>query len=526
MSAHRDIRLLGDIPRIHARERGSKPALLFEDRITTFADLQGNTNRVANALIGEGLQPQARIGYLGKNSDHYFEVLYGAAKANAVLVGINWRLAGPEIVYVLNDARAEVLFVGPEFSGVIGQIRHQLKTVRRVIAMEQPFDDWPAYETWRDAAGNTDPGVEVSRDDVAIQMYTSGTTGHPKGVMLPHKSIFALFEHDNGKSGPWFRWAEDDISFVGMPVFHIGGTGWAQHGLYNGATTVIHREYNPQDFLNAVESRKLSKVFLVPAAIQFAVQHPQARDTDFSSLKYILYGASPIPLDLLRQAMETFGCQFVQQYGMTETTGTAVYLPPEDHDPQGNKRMRGAGIPMPGTEVCIKGENNESLGPNQIGEICMRGPVLMKGYWNLPEATAKTIDSEGWLHSGDAGYLDEDGYLFVHDRVKDMIVSGGENIYPAEVESAIFGHPAVADIAVIGVPSDRWGEEVKAIIVLKEGQTATDRDILDHARRNIAGYKVPKSVDFVAALPRNPSGKILKKDLRAPYWQGRDRMIN
>lgn len=324
----------------------------------------------------------------------------------------------------------------------------------------------------------------------------------------------------------WNQWAPEDISLVAMPVGHIGGTGWGIVGLVNGAKGVVAREFDPFKVLDYIEHERVSKMFMVPAALQIVVRQPRAREVDYSRLKYILYGASPIPLDLLRECMEVFGCGFVQQYGMTETCGTIVYLPPEDHDPTGNARMRAAGLPMPGVELKVVNEAGEALPPNTVGEVAVRSVSNMAGYWRLPEATAATVAADGWLRTGDAGYLDEDGYLFIHDRVKDMIISGAENIYPAEVESAVYGHPDVAEVAVIGVPDEKWGESVKAIVAPKPGTSPDPDDIIAFARTRIAGFKAPKSVDFIDALPRNASGKILRRELREPYWAGRTRRVN
>jgi acyl-CoA synthetase (AMP-forming)/AMP-acid ligase II len=265
---------------------------------------------------------------------------------------------------------------------------------------------------------------------------------------------------------------------------------------------------------------------MVPAAMQIVLRDRRAREVDYSRVKYVLYGASPIPLNLLKEAMEVFGCGFVQMYGMTETSGTIVALPPEDHQATGGPRMRSAGKALPGVELAILDEEGRRLPPNEVGEIAIRSPANMSGYWNLPEATAKTIDAEGWLRSGDAGYLDEDGYLFIHDRVKDMIISGGENVYPAEVENAVYGHPDVAEVAVIGVPDPKWGEAVKAIVVRKPGRDPTPEEIIAWSRERIAGFKAPKSVDFIDALPRNASGKILRRELREPYWAGLERRVS
>ncbi len=519
-------RTLGEMSEIQARVRGSATALEFEGRATSFAEFDRHARQVANGLLAAGLKKGARISYLGKNSDHYFEVLIGAAKAGLVMAPVNWRLAPPEIVYIINDCGAEALFVGPEFADLARRIAPELPSVRLFVAMEGGVPEWPDYVTWRDAQKPDDPGVAVEESDVFVQLYTSGTTGRPKGAMLRHASVLGMRRLDPELMPAWNRWTTDDVSLVAMPIFHIGGTGWGISGLMNGARGIVAREFDPNRVLDFIEGFGITKIFMVPAAMQIVVRHPKARQVDYSRIKYILYGASPIPLDLLRESMEVFGCGFVQMYGMTETTGTIVALPPEDHDPQGNPRMRSAGKPLPGVEVAILDSEGNRLPPGQVGEIATRSIANMAGYWNLPEATAKTIDAQGWLRTGDAGYVDEDGYVYIHDRVKDMIISGGENVYPAEVENAIFGHPDVADVAVIGVPDPKWGEAVKAVVVKKPGHDPKPDDIIAWARERIAGYKAPKSVDFVEALPRNPSGKILRRELREPYWEGKERRVN
>jgi acyl-CoA synthetase (AMP-forming)/AMP-acid ligase II len=286
------------------------------------------------------------------------------------------------------------------------------------------------------------------------------------------------------------------------------------------------REFDPHKVLDYFVTYGVSKLFLVPAAMQIVLRQSHAREVDYSRLRNILYGASPIPLDLMREAIDVFGCGFVQMYGMTETTGTIVALPPEDHDPAGTPRMRSAGKALPGIEIKIIDDAGAEVACGVVGEIATRSPMNMKGYWNLPEATAATLSADGWLRTGDAGYMDEAGYVYIHDRVKDMIISGGENIYPAEVENALYSYPKVADVAVIGVPDEKWGEAVKAMVVLKPGQTASEEELIGFARTQIAAYKCPKSVDFIEALPRNPSGKILRRELRAPFWANKDRHVN
>ncbi|WP_322796234.1 fatty acid--CoA ligase [Tepidiforma sp.] len=517
------IQSVGDITRAHAEARPDAIALTHLDRNTTYRQLDEYASRVANGLIAAGLQPQARIAYLDKNSDRFYEVLFGAAKANAVMVAVNWRLAPPEVAYVINDATAEVLFVGQDFFPVIEKILPELRTVKTVVAIDAPHEGWHYYPEWRDAQSPADPHRPVAPDDVAIQMYTSGTTGHPKGAMLTNSNFFALLPAAVRQWGP--PWSAEDVNLVCMPLFHIAGSGWGIVGLYAGARTIILRDVIPTEILRVIPEYRVTRSIFVPAVLLFLLQTPGVQETDFSSLKFIAYGASPIPLDLLRNSLATFKCQFGQMYGLTETTGTITYLPPEDHDPNGNPRMRSCGKPLQGVEIRIVDADGNDLPRGQVGEIICRSPQVMKGYWNLPEETAKAIRN-GWFHTGDAGYMDEDGYVYIHDRVKDMIVSGGENVYPAEVESALFGHPAVADVAVIGVPDEKWGEAVKAIVVKKPGAEVTPEELIAFARERIAGYKVPKSVDFIDALPRNPSGKILKRELRAPYWQGRERQVN
>ena len=514
---------LGDVTRVHARVRPTATAFAFEGRSTSYAELDAHASQVARALRAVGVGHGDRIAFVGKNCDHYFELLMGAAKAGAVMVPIGWRLAPAEMAFIAHNAEAKLLFVGPDVAATVAATPELAELP--VIALE-PHGNWPTYEAWRDAQPAEDPNYPVDPFDVVVQLYTSGTTGKPKGAMLTHHNLLASRKLAARQPMPWNEWGPDDVSLVAMPIAHIGGTGWGLVGLVNGAKGVIAREFDPFKVLDFIEKDRISKMFMVPAALQIVVRQPRARQVDYSRLKYILYGASPIPLDLLRECIEVFGCGFCQQYGMTETTGTIVYLPPEDHDPAGNQRMRSAGLPLPGVEIRILDEEGNPLPPNTVGEVATRSHSNMRGYWKLDEATAATLDSEGWLRTGDAGYLDEDGYLYIHDRVKDMIISGGENVYPAEVESAVYGHPAVAEVAVIGVPDEKWGEAVKAVVVPKPGATIDAQDIIAFARQRIAAFKVPKSVDVIEALPRNASGKILRRELREPYWAGKTRRVN
>ncbi|HEV2562860.1 MAG TPA: fatty acid--CoA ligase [Rhizomicrobium sp.] len=513
---------VADIPRLHAAERPDAVALDFNGRLTTYRELDERASKVAQGLISLSQKQGARVGYLGKNIDRYFEVLLGAFKSRAVIVGVNWRLAPPEIAYVLNDAGCEVLFVGKDYYETIQKILPDCPRLKHVIAMDGGHENWPDYRTWRDAQSFADPMLPIAPDDDVIQLYTSGTTGHPKGVQLTSANYLAII--DSAQRMGLASYTPEDVVLIAMPFFHVAGVNIGLLTLSHGARGIVLGDIDPREILKLIETKHINHAFLVPAVILFLMQQPNVQQTDFSSLKIISYGASPIAKDLLLRAKQIMGCEFLQVYGLTETTGGGTVLLPEDHDPARGK-LRSCGKPAPGHEIRVVDNSGRTLPPREVGEIAIRAPNVMKGYWNKADATAKSV-VEDWFHTGDAGYFDEDGYLYIHDRVKDMIVSGGENIYPAEVENAIFGHPAVADVAVIGVPDAKWGEAVKAVVVTKPGVSATAEEIVGWARERIAGYKLPKSVDFIEALPRNPTGKILRRELRKPYWEGRDRQVN
>jgi acyl-CoA synthetase (AMP-forming)/AMP-acid ligase II len=516
--------------RAHALTIPDAMAFSFGDEVMSFAALDVGANRVANGLVALGVKAGDRVAYLGKNSHLYFEALLGALKVGAVMTPVNWRLAPPEVVYVLNDCQAGVLFVGDGFAPLVAQVRNELTHVQTIIgidASDRPAD-WTDYRSWRDPYDTADPHHETGTEGDAIQLYTSGTTGHPKGAILTNRSLQSSRATAVApeEMRPWQVPIPDEVTLLAMPCFHISGTGTGLGTMFAGTGSIVLAEYDPGKALEMIEAYPISKIFMVPAAIQIMLNHPRVSEVDFSRLKFITYGASPIPLDLMRAAMDRFGCGFVQMYGMTETSGTIVTLDPEDHVPEGSPRMRSVGTPLPGVEIRIIDADGATVPPRVVGEIATRSLKNMKGYWNKPDATTATIDAEGWLRTGDAGYLDEDGYLYIHDRVKDMIISGGENVYPAEVENAVYSHPKVADVAVIGVPDPKWGEAVKACVVVKPGETLTEAEVIAHARERVAGYKCPKSVDFIPALPRNASGKVLRRELRAPYWEGMDRAVN
>ena len=501
-----------------AADRPDRIALREEDRVYTYAQLDELTAKVASALFAAGLQKGDRIAWIGKNSDLYFQLFFGAARAGIVMAPIGWRLSPTEWAYVLNDTGAKMLFTGPGFEAVPQQLAGKLEHDPRILTDAEARALIAATPRAAfDAAGP---------DDAVLQLYTSGTTGNPKGAVLSNRNLFALRRNSSELDMPYTKWEDDEAVLVAMPCAHIGGTGLGIMALAAGLPGVVLAEFNPDGVFDAVEHHGVTRFFIVPAALQMLLMHPRCAETDFGRLKYILYGAAPIPLELLRQCIKMFGADCIQAYGMTETTGTICMLPPEDHDPEANQRMRSAGKPLPGVEIRILGDDGQPVPVGEVGEVVTRSSNNMIGYWNLPEATAKTMTADGWIHTGDAGYLDADGYLYIHDRMKDMIISGGENVYPAEVESAIFGHPAVQEVAVIGIPDAKWGETVKAVVVPKPGMSVDEGDIIAWTRERIAPFKCPRSIDVIEALPRNASGKILRKDLRAPYWEGYERMVN
>ncbi len=518
------IKDVGAIVRYHAKNQPDAVSLVLGDRTLTWAQLLSRSAQVAQGLKRAGVKAQDRVAFLDKNGIEHFEVFYGCALLNAVSVDVNWRLAAPEVSFIVNDSQAEVLIVGQEFVPVLDAIVGELDRVKTIIVIggHSNHDD---YERWVNAQSATDPKAPTKSSDVAFQLYSSGTTGRPKGVMLTNDNFFALLP----AAQKIWHMSDKTINLVAMPLFHIGGGGWATAAQYCGARSIIMRDVNPAEIVAWIEKYRITHAFMVPVLLQFALAMPNIGTTDFSSLELIAYGASPISESVLEGAIKAFKCPFMQVYGLTETTGVVTVLGPEDHDlSSANKgRLRSCGKPFTGIELRIVNSDTAKDVPlGEVGEIWIRSRQVMKGYWNMPEETAKSIVKGQWFRSGDAGYFDKDGYVYIFDRVKDMIVSGGENVYPAEVENALMGHPAIADVAVIGVPDEKWGEVPMALVVRKPDTQVTESEILAFARERLAGFKTPKSVGWVDALPRNPSGKILKKDLREPYWKGHTRRVN
>jgi long-chain acyl-CoA synthetase len=512
---HPHIATIADIVRVHAAERPDAVALVVGERVITFADLDARSSQVAQAFSAAGIGFGDRVAFIEKNGAEFFEVVCGLAKLGAVGVPVNWRLAAPEMLHIVDDAQAKVVVVGSEFFGHVEAIEDRLAA--SVVAVGD-HARWPDFDDWAASQPAEDPGVTMESDDIAFLMYTSGTTGPPKGVMLSNRNYFSK---STGIAEKW-RFDAESVSLVVMPMFHMAGSGWALVGLAEGCTTVVLRDVDPPAILDAVARHRITNMLLVPAVIQMLLTTPS--DADFSSVRAIVYGASPITDDVLVKGLNRFGCEFLQVYGLTETTGSITQL--DDHDPlQRPGLLRSCGKPYPWVDIRIVDTDGVEVPDGTVGELWTRSPQNMLGYWNNPDATAATVTSDGWLKTGDAGYRDRDAYIYLHDRVKDMIVSGGENVSPADVENVLMTHPAVADVAVIGVPDEKWGEAVKAIVVPAAGCPPSEAELIAYARQRLAGFKLPKSVDFADVLPRTPSGKLLKRTLREPYWEGVGRRI-
>lgn len=503
--------------RAHAGGRAEHAAIVCEGRTTTYAKLHRDSNRAAHALRDAGIGTGDRVAYLGRESENYYLTILACAKAGAVLVPVNWRLTRAEVDHILRDSGAVLLFVDDEFWETADRVKPHLPGLRTVVRVDGTDSEGePARGTglpaWYANHPTTDLEPGTGPDDAVVQIYTSGTTGLPKGAVLPHRSFFTLPAAMREHGVDWIDWLPDDVSLISLPGFGIAGIGWFMHTFNAGATSVVMPQFIPQEAVRLIREHRVTITFAAPAMLQMMLAERGAGPEAFASMRKIAYGAAPMSETLLTRCLDVFGCEFAQIYASTETGSVAVCLPPEAHRP-GTGLLRSVGRPCPGNEVKVIGPDGETLPPGETGQICVRAPSKMLGYWNLPEATERTMVGE-WLHMGDAGYLDEDGYVYLRDRMNDTIIVAGQNIYPAEVEKALAAHPAVADAAVVGLPDARWGEAVHAVVVLRPGALVKPRELLLALRGKLADYKIPGAFHFADDLPRNPSGKILRRAVR------------
>jgi acyl-CoA synthetase (AMP-forming)/AMP-acid ligase II len=510
----------------HAREQPEASFAVFQDRALTWSEALRCAHQIANALVRCGVVRGDRVAILAKNCLEYPLFYYAAAKVGAVPVPLNYRLAAPEWSVILSDAAPTILFARGDLAAAVAPLRTELPGIHTWVALDADApEDWLTFADWLRESPDSAPKHLASEDDDVYQMYTSGTTGRPKGAVLTHAAVCANVDQLNVIA----QVGAGDRFLIVAPMYHAAAAINVFNTVRHGGTLVIMEDFDPAAVVHALSGQRITATVLVPAMIQAClVTVAEAAALSYQDLRYIGYGGSPIAAETLRHAIEVFGCDFGQGYGMTEVTAVATGLSPRDHqralagEPE---LLLSGGRPLPGTEVRVVDSAGHNVPIGEIGEILVRGPQLMRGYWNMPEVTEQTL-AGGWMHTGDAGCIDSEGFVFVQDRVKDMIVSGGENIYPREVENALFEHPAIADAAVIGVPDQTWGEAVKAVVVLRDGHAPDELGLIEFCRTYIAGFKCPRSVDFVAELPRNPSGKVLKKDLREPHWEGHTRRVS
>jgi acyl-CoA synthetase (AMP-forming)/AMP-acid ligase II len=498
---------------------GTGTAVVAGDLAVSYDELDAAANRAANGLLATGAQGRDRVAYLGRNTLASLELMIAVPRAGLVLALLNWRLSRPELHQILDDCGCAVLVVSAEFTHLLDGFAGAAQT--RIIVAGGDGDQW---RPWLAEQDDTPPRVQRRADDVAIQLYTSGTTGLPKGVMLTHTGLTDSFTD----TGELWRLSGDSVMLVVLPLFHIVGIASVLLALSARSTLVLGNDPSLPSIRALVAAHRVTNITLVSSILEaLARQHGDGLET----LQTISYGGAPMSEPLLRALLTVVSCRLVQIYGLTETTGALTALLPEDHafppgDERAAARLRSCGRARPGVELRIADPRTGAVrGAGQAGEIQARTPRLMSGYRAQPEATREAFSADGWFRTGDIGDFDEDGYLYLRDRLKDMIVSGGENVFPAEAEMALSAHPAVAEVAVIGIPHERWGETPHGLVVLREGSTVSEAELIAFARARLAHYKCPTTVQFVPGLPRNATGKVLRRVLREPYWDGRARRI-
>jgi len=503
-----------------------RPAWLEGDAVVTFSEAEARVNRLAGALLALGGRPGDRIGMLIPNCSQGLETILAPMKAGMGVVPMNIRLHPGEHEYMLNDSGARILVYHQDFRTHLAAIRGNLKSVERFIAVgsgEKGDLDFEDIQAGRPA---TPPEVRIQPDDLAWLFYTSGTTGRPKGAMLTHRNLLAMVQIFLLDLNPA---RETDVLLHAAAITHGSGISIFHH-IARGAASAFPatRSFEPRKIFEAVQRYRVTTMFLAPTMIHMLTTSGAHGDYDLASLHTVFYGGGPMYVEQQQAAVRMFGPIFCQLFGQGEAPMLCTTLPKAEHlaadDPVKQRRLASAGRETTAVRVRVVDDEDRDTPPGTPGEIVVRGDLVMKGYWGKPEATAETLRN-GWLHTGDVGHLDADGYLYITDRKKDMIISGGANIYPREVEEIICTHPAVHEVAVVGVPDEKWGESVRAVVVLRPGARATEAEIIEHCRQHLASYKKPASVDFLPELPKNAYGKILKRELRERYWAGRERRV-
>ncbi|HKE01139.1 MAG TPA: long-chain-fatty-acid--CoA ligase [Planctomycetota bacterium] len=510
-----------DLLRRSAELHGSLEAIADARRSLTFRELEEDALRLAGGLAARGVSAGDRVAVLAKNRWETIALQFATSELGAVLVPLNWRLRAAELRAIAADAQAVAIAASEEFADAIAAHRADLPGVRLWIALDGAPGWLPFEELLRERARR-----DGEESVAAIQMYTSGTTGVPRGALLTHRNVTAMV-------ASWrleLPLAPGDRFLQVTPLFHVGGMLLATTSLAAGSRLLLHPEFDPGSAARALANEGVTHALLVPSMVQWIVSErgPTQQQRPFPALKTIVYGAAPMPVALLVRVMEEWGCDFLQGYGLTETCGVLTALRPEDHrfDPRATppRRLASAGREVSCCEVRVVDGDGRDVGPDEVGEIVARGDNVTPGYWRMPEATAEAF-RDGWLRTGDLATVDDDGFVYVVDRLKDMILVGGENVYPREIEDVLLRHGSVADAAVIGAPHPVWGEEVVAIVAARPGAALSDREVIRHCRERLARFKCPTRVEVRDAIPRSAAGKIEKRALREPYWAGRDRRV-
>ncbi|PKB67559.1 MAG: AMP-dependent synthetase [SAR202 cluster bacterium Io17-Chloro-G3] len=503
-----------------------RPAWMTGDQSITYAKAEDRVNRLGNALLEMGAEHGDRVGMILPNCHEGLEAILAPMRVGMTVVPMNVRLHPREHQYLLEDSGATILIYSHEFRDHVAQIRETLGSIRHFICVGGSGGGDIGYETLLQSSSFEQPNIHIEQDDVAWIFYTSGTTGHPKGAMLTHRNLMTMVEAfltDINSANP------DDVLLHAAPITHGSGL-MVFHHLARGAASAFPtaKNFDPPSIFKAIQKYKVTTMFVAPTMINIMLASPERHNYDISSLHTVVYGGGPMYTEHIQEALEGFGCIFVQIFGQGESPMTITTLPKEEHrvgnDPIGLQRLASAGREVTGVRVRIVDDDDKEVSVGELGEIAVRSDLVMKGYWNRPDATAETLKG-GWLHTGDLGYVDSDGYLFITDRKKDMIISGGANIYPREVEEIIAQHPSVFEVAVIGVPDVMWGESVKALVVVREGCYVNEEAVIEYCKERLGSYKKPKSVEFLPGLPKNAYGKILKRDLREKYWIGKDKKV-
>ena len=502
-----------------------RPFMIFDDDCWTFAQTIDRVNRLANSLVKLGIGKGDRIGMLQVNCNQFIETYFAAAKLGAIFVPLNFKAKADELTYMIANAEAKILFVGSRYLDMVDSMIPGLPTVKACIVVDGIADGKQSYEDLISSSSPDEIITEIEDEDITILMYTAGTTGRPKGVPLTHSGFSSYILDNVEPANPEI----DERNLLTVPLYHIAGIQAMMAAVYGGRTLVLMRQFEVKQWMELVQKEQASRAMLVPTMLKWVVDDPDFNTYDLTSLKVITYGAAPMPFEVIKKAIKELPwVRFINAFGQTETASTITALGPEDHVLEGSeeeqdkklKRLTSSiGKPLPDVEVKIVDSNNTALLPGEVGEIIAKGPRIMTGYWKDDEKTSQVLTDDGWLRTGDKGWIDEDGYIYLAGRGDDMIIRGGENISPEEVEDVLYAFPKIEETAVIGVPDPEWGQEPRAIIVLKDGEDATEKEVMEHCRSKLAGFKRPRSVIFVESLPRNQMGKLLKNEIRAKFGQ-------